>query len=212
MPHLSESDEEGEVRRNRRLSSEDGEGDDQRRNKTASSSGSGGGGTAKSNVGGGGRLQSKRSQKDEEVRRVLRWVAFAKPKCIFGFDHLSPAFVPTMAGKSRGISISFEKVTGWRPPQQILKDLDMGGFEVSVQLSLSFFHLNSASFFGSTWMGSPLPLGGDGRDSIPDIIDFEYGEIVYLISRLTDHSCIGVVEIVASKYDTRKNVVVAQYG
>ena len=200
MPKLSDSDEEPVVSRNRRLSSED--------DVRMSSAGDRG----PKRGGDGGRALSRRTQKEEETRRILRWIAFAKPKVIFGFDHLSPAFVPTMAGKSRGLSISFEKVYGWRPPQQILKDIDFGGFEVSVQLSLSFFHLNSASFFGSTWMGSPLPLGGDGKDSIPDVIDFDYGEIVYLISRLTDPSCIGVVEIVASKFDTRKNVVVAQYG
>lgn len=159
-----------------------------------------------------GTSSSSRSKKDMEIRRTLRWLSFAKPKLILGFEHLSPAYVPAMSSKSKGLSVCFEKILGWRPPRQILADLDAGGFEISAQLSLSLFHLGSSTFFGSTWMGSPIPLGGDGRDKLPDIIDFDYSEIVYLISRISDPSCIAVVEIVASKEDVRKNVIVSQYG
>ena len=155
---------------------------------------------------------SGRDSKDAELRRVLRWLSFAKPKLILGFEHLSPAYVPAMSSKTRGLSVCFEKVFGWRPPRQVLKDLDAGGYEISVQLSLSLFHLGSGTFFGSTWMGSPIHLGGDGRDKLPDIIDFDYSEVVYLVSRITDPSCIAVVEIVASKEDVQKKMVVSQYG
>ena len=155
---------------------------------------------------------SGRDSKDAEIRRMLRWLSFAKPKLILGFEHLSPAYVPAMSSKTRGLSVCFEKVFGWRPPRQVLKDLDAGGYEISVQLSLSLFHLGSGTFFGSTWMGTPIHLGGDGRDKLPDIIDFDYSEVVYLVSRITDPSCIAVVEIVASKEDVQKKMVVSQYG
>lgn len=158
------------------------------------------------------RSSSGRRDKDTDTRRLLRWLSFARPKLILGFEHLSPAFIPGMGSKSKGISICFEKIFSWRPPRQVLDDLDGGGFEISAQLSLSLFHLGSGTFFGSTWMGAPVPLGGDGREKVEDIIDFHYNEVVYLISRITDPSCIGVVEIVASKEDVKKKMVVAQYG
>lgn len=183
----------------------------------AKSSGRRGGGDSKrgDGAGTGGRggmntVKMMRSRADEEVRRMLRWLSFSKPKTIFGFDHLTPSDVPMMGNKSRGFSVCFDKVVGWRPPALMLRDLDSGDLDVSVQLSLSLFHLNSSSFFGSTWMGSPILL--TEGDSIPDVIDFDYNEIVYMISRLTDPSCIGVVEIVASKIDKRKKVIRAQYG
>jgi len=150
--------------------------------------------------------------RDRESRRNMRWLSFAKPKLILGFEHLSPAYIPSMGSKSKGMSVCFDRINGWRPPRQLLQELDDGGFEISAQLSFSLFHLTSGTFFGSTWMGSPFPLGGNGRDKLPDVIDFEYSDIVYLISRITDPSCIAVVEIVASKEDVRKKMVVAQYG
>lgn len=155
----------------------------------------------------------RRSHKDEESRRNLKWISFSKPRMVFGFDHLGSSNVPVMSAKTRGISICFEKISGWHIPPQIYQDLGLGlnNFEFSVQLSLSMFHLSSSSFFGSTWMGRSVPLGSDNED-LPDLIDLEYNEIVYLISRLADPSCIGVVEIVVSKTSTQKKLVTAQYG
>lgn len=155
----------------------------------------------------------RRSYKDEESRRNLKWISFSKPRMVFGFDHLGTNNVPMMSGKTRGISMCFEKISGWHVPAQIYQDLSLGlnTFEFSVQLSLSMFHLASSSFFGSTWMGRSVKLGGDD-DDLPDLIDLEYNEIVYMISRLADPSCIGVVEIVVSRISTQKKLVTAQYG
>lgn len=165
--------------------------------------------------GGAGGKQLARSSRDEQAkdevgggagsrahdaeRRTARWLSFAKPKLILGFEHLSPAYVPSMGSRKNGVSVCFDKITCWRPPRQLLADLDAGGFEVSVQLSLSLFHLSSGTFFGSTWMGESHLLGGDGRDKLPELIDFDYPEVVYFVSRITDPSCVAVVEIVASK-------------
>ena len=158
-------------------------------------------------------MQEKRSFKDEESRRNLKWLSFSKPRMVFGFDHLGTNNVPIMSGKTRGISMCFEKISGWHVPPQIYQDLNIGSnsFEFTVQLSLSMFHLASSSFFGSTWMGRSVPLG-DNNDDIPDLIDLEYNEIVYLLTRLTDPSCVGVVEIVVSKNSKSKKLVTAQYG
>ena len=160
-----------------------------------------------------GHARDKNSSKDDESRRNLKWVSFSKPRMVFGFDHLGSSNVPIMSGKTRGISMCFEKISGWHVPPQIYQDLGFGlnNFEFSVQLSLSMFHLTSSSFFGSTWMGRSVPLGNENEE-IPDLIDLEYNEIVYLISRLADPSCIGVVEIVISKISTQKKLVTAQYG
>lgn len=158
-------------------------------------------------------FQGKRSYKDEESRRNLKWISFAKTKMVFGFDHLGTSNVPIMSGKTRGISMCFEKINGWHVPPQIYQDIGSGSnnFEFSVQLSLSMFHLASSSFFGSTWMGRSVPLDYDD-DDLADLIDLEYNEILYLVTRLADPSCIGVVEIVVSRTSKQKKLVTAQYG
>ena len=158
-----------------------------------------------------GITKRSRNEKEDESRRALRWVSYTKPRVVFGFDHLTPAYVPAMSNKTCGYSVCFEKVIGFRPPIEVLNELDQGGIEISVQLSMSLFHLNSVSFFGTTWMGSPVPLSSDGR-TVSDVVDFDSNEVVYFMSRLTDSSCVGVLEVVASKVDSDTGVVLSQYG
>ena len=61
-------------------------------------------------------------------------------------------------------------------------------------------------------MGTAIQLAGDRRDNFPDFLDFDYSELVYMITRINDPSCVGIVEVVASKVDARRNITVAQYG
>jgi len=152
-----------------------------------------------------------RNDKEDEERRFLRWTSFTKPKLVLGFDLLSPAWVPSMGNKTKGYSIAFERVLGFPVPNSLLSDVDQGGFEVSVQLSLSLFHMNSVSFFGSTWMGAPVLLTKGGKQ-LPREVDFDCNELVYLMSRITDPTCLGIVEVVMSKRQISTDVVVAQYG
>jgi hypothetical protein len=149
--------------------------------------------------------------KNEEARRLLRWTSFAKPKKILGFDLLAPAYVPSMSTKTKGYSIGFERVLGFPIPSSILMDVDQGDYDIDVQLSLSLFHHGSVSFFGSTWMGHPIPLT-TGSKSLPREVDFDCNDLVYFMSRINDPSCVGVVEIVVSKKDIGSDVVAATYG
>jgi len=144
---------------------------------------------------------------DDDLRRELKWISYVKPKTLLGFDHLGPAYLPSMSFKPKGISICFDKVNGWSPPPQLIREVRSNNYELSIQLSLSFFHTSSKTFFGSTWMGQEIHVG----DNI-DSIDFDYSDIVYLISRINDATCIGVVEVVASLIDPKRYLTVGQYG
>jgi hypothetical protein len=148
---------------------------------------------------------------DQEHRRSQKWLAFARPRLVFGFDHLGPSNLPSMSTSSRGISLCFERINGWQIPQQMIRNIRENHGKLSVQLSLSLFHLNSSSFFGSTWMGRSVILDEDS-DRIPDTIDMDYFEIVYMISRLTDPSCVGVVEIVVSTISRKSSLITSQFG
>jgi hypothetical protein len=150
----------------------------------------------------------ERANKEDESRRNLRWITFSKSRVVFGFDHLGPSDVPTMANQPRGLSLSFEKISGWQIPNLVAQDMNSGVYEFNVQLSLSMFHINSGSFFGSTWMGESVPL-----DAGVEHIDLDFNsEIIYLISRLLDPSCVGVVEIVVSKISSKKKLTISQFG
>jgi hypothetical protein len=150
-----------------------------------------------------------------EARRNLKWLSFAKNHVSFGFQHLPPAFVPAMSNECRGLAICFERVVGWQIPPTVFKEFDKKDYSLTVQLSLSMFHLRSASFFGSTWMGPEIQLGDNALDASGNIakaVDFNYQDIVYLMSRISDSSCVGVLEIVVSKRDTRKEMIASQFG
>lgn len=149
--------------------------------------------------------------KAEESRRNLKWVSFTRAKVSFGFQHLSAAYVPAMLEEPHGFCICLEKVSGWSIPSAVLKQFGKGDYEITAQLSFSMFHLSSSTFFGTTWMGPSVSLG-QGNTEISKVIDFEYTDIVYMLSRITDPTCVGIIEIVVSKFDLKKNLVASQFG
>lgn len=116
-----------------------------------------------------------------------------------------------MLEEPRGLCICLDKVSGWSIPTAVLKEFGKGDYEITAQLSFSMFHLSSSTFFGTTWMGPSVSLG-HGNDQVVKTLDFEYTDIVYMLSRITDPTCVGIIEIVVSKFDLRKNLVAAQFG
>ena len=149
--------------------------------------------------------------KSDEERRNVKWVSFTRGKVAFGFQHLSAAYVPAMMEEPHGLCICLEKVSGWSIPSAVSKEFGKGDFEITAQLSLSLFHLSSSTFFGTTWMGAPVSLG-HGDKELPKLIDFDYPDIVYMLSRITDPTCVGIIEIVVSKFDLKRNLIAAQFG
>lgn len=176
------------------------------------------------------RANLQASPHELDTRRAMKWVSFTRPKSVLGFEHLSPAYVPAMTDRPRGIAVVLENVSGWRMPKSIKtatkgniqatrssrsftydeNSEDEDDFELSVQLSMSLFHLATGAFFGSTWFGRPLnPTTDDERAKT---CDFDCGDIVYLLSRITDAACIAIVEIVVTKLHSRSRLALDQYG
>jgi hypothetical protein len=205
----------------------------------------------------------------EESRRFGKWYSFAKTKLSFGFQHLAPEVVPAMADDRTGFAIRFDKIAGWSIPAGILRSAavvgeDVNKYEYQIQLSLSMYHLTSCSFFGSTWMGSPVTLNNNifnitettksvpiepptVRDStnkpngfydhasvpaesktiediapktktivtrtiVSRVVEVEYQDIIYMISRIIDPTCVAVIEVVLTKISKESKLVVGQYG
>lgn len=161
----------------------------------------------------------KSSPEEEESKRRSKWLNFARSKVSLGFQHLDSAFLPKMSEERHGFAIRFEKITGWNLPASVVKAVDAmsqkpdaPNYELQVRLSLSMYHLSSNSFFGSTWMGPPLPLGSTSKLNLSKVIDFEYNDIIYMISRIIDSTCVAVIEVVLCQYDVEKSAMIAQYG
>ena len=152
---------------------------------------------------------------------MLRWTSFAKQKSPFFIEEVSPESesgslrsadkdkkTSTKCKDPYGLSLSFEGVKNWRLPEILKKGLDDGTSDVKVHLSLSLLNKQSLTFFGTTWVGASIPL----VENSLDVVDLEYKEIVYIISRLIDPSSLGIIEIVATKYDKESQITLAQYG
>ena len=152
------------------------------------------------------------SAKDSELRRNLRWTSFARSKVVLGFDHLSPAYVPSMARTCQGLCMCIEKISGWRPPVDLRQEDDSYSTRVSLSVNLSLYHFNSVSFFGNTWSSDSVPLHEEGSSVLPEVLNVDFSDVIYMLSRVNDPSCILVAEVVAIKEDVAKNVVTGTYG
>ena len=155
-------------------------------------------------------MASKREHtgSNNEIRST-RWMAFSRQHSAFGFEKLSDADLPQMSQKAHGITACFEKIQGWKVPKSLLKDLGEGKFEVNMRLSLSLFHMKSSTFFGTTWSSAPCPLN---ELKTSDTMDVPCMDIIYMISRIIDPTCVGIVEIVATKINKTTKLETARYG
>ena len=151
------------------------------------------------------------SVKDSELRRNLRWTSFARPKVVLGFDLLSPAYVPSMARNCQGLCMCIEKISGWRPPVDLRQSDDANDTCVSLSVNISLYHFNSVSFFGNTWSSDPVPLQ-EGSAVLPEVLNVDLSDVIYMLSRINDPSCILVAEVVAIKENVAKNVVTGTFG
>ena len=159
-------------------------------------------------------VRPKLSLAGEEMKKYIKWLTYSKSKVSFGFQHLGPAYLPLMTEERHGYSLYFEKVTGWSLPTGIIKAFttnETEDFEITVQLSLTMYQITTSTFFGSTWMGPLVSLGNSSR-KMPTTIDFDYKDLVYMISRIIDPSCVAIVEVVVSKFDAQSNILLNQYG
>jgi hypothetical protein len=143
---------------------------------------------------------------DEDLRKRLRWLLFAKSKVVFGFDHVQPQDMPSMTSKFRGVCLSFESILNWPcfTSSAVISTMNPPPKEISIQISLSMFHLKSKSFFGSTWMGKTVAIVKDPNnqtENIAPIFDVEYSDLAYFVTRVTDPGCVLVMEVVGSVMD-----------
>lgn len=144
-------------------------------------------------------------------KRHIKWFTNAKSKTIIGFDNLSATDLPTMGVKPKGISVVLNKIIGWNIPFRQFGKNAFDNYKFNVQLSLSMYHFKSKTFFGSTWISSPISISPQ-NGGVPIAIDLDYNEILYLISKIIDPDAVGVVEIVVSKIDQTTNIILQQYG
>jgi Ca2+-binding EF-hand superfamily protein len=159
------------------------------------------------------KLTGHLSEDELERRRNLKWLSFARPHISLGFDALAPAELPIMGPKIIGMTLVFKRIEGWSLPTALKEAVrDNPDLQVTIQLSMSLLHLNSGIFYGSTWMGTPADQPIDGRSKIPEVMDFRYEDIVYMLTRITDPTCVAVLEVVASLTNVRTGVTKGQYG
>ena len=144
-----------------------------------------------------------------ELKSSLKWEAFLRNNEVFGFDHLHASECPSMSPSPRGLALTFCDLNGWSLPSLLTTEETFGTVDVVIQLSLSLYHMKSKSFFGSTWMGEEVLLSK--KDLNNSKINCTINDIVYIISRITDASCVCLAEVVVSLCDER-GIKTKQFG
>lgn len=154
-------------------------------------------------------MMSKRSSQSK--LRTARWAGYSKDHETLTFENIPAKFQPSMFENRHGLALYLEKIDGWRLPKSVYGQLGEGKFHLSLQLSLSLFHLTSGTFFGTTWMGPRISLSNPEKAYTKDV-ELQFKEMIYLVSRINDETCVGVVEIVVGKENEDVNLTAGQYG
>lgn len=162
----------------------------------------------------GGKKESKGDRLprgNDSGRRVHHFINFTGERLSLGFSHLPVALQPASNESRHANSLYIDKVNGWRIPKHVYDQAVKGKFNVGVHLSLSLFHLSSGSFFGSTWMSPRIEIDDLDRSFSRDI-DIPMQEIVYLMSKVLDQTCVGVIEVIAGLYNKSFTISSSQFG
>jgi hypothetical protein len=148
----------------------------------------------------------------DQTRAVKKWLAFTKGKKSLGFHKLQSTLNPSLSANSHGYALCIDKVVGWKPPTALQSfSRTNHESEISLQLSLSLFNLQSLAFFGSTWRSSSVCISSEDLYS-GKTIDFPCDDIVYLLSRIRDSSCIGIIELIALNFNRKRGIAVSEFG
>lgn len=143
--------------------------------------------------------------KDNHIRREIRFEASVQQHRVLGFEHLSPNDRPKMSTRLKGIAIYLQSISGFGIPMNLLATFDSKSFEFGININLSLFHVNSKTFFGSTWSSDCFIIKRNEKTSI----DIE--SVVYILSRVVDSTCVCIAEVVLSILD-HNGVTITQYG
>lgn len=154
----------------------------------------------------------RKSQRiSQSKQRTIRWAAYAKDHLAMNFENVPAKFQPSMFENRHGLALYLEKIDGWRLPKSVYEQIGKGKVHLSLQLSLSLFHVSSGTFFGTTWMGPRISLSDPDKAFTKDV-ELQFKEMIYLVSRINDETCVGVVEIVVGREDDSVNLTTGQYG
>jgi hypothetical protein len=131
---------------------------------------------------------------NRDSKRLSRWLSVRRQKDALKLHHLPKHLQPTV-GEKKGFAVSFEKVTGWSIIDNFPALITQTSHQKArLQLCFSLFHLASGNFFGNSWYSNRILLHDQQKGKE---IDLEFYEMTYLISSISDESCVGVVELIA---------------
>jgi hypothetical protein len=144
--------------------------------------------------------------KDNNIRREIRFEALLQQNQVFGFEHLRPNDCPRMSVRPRGIAIYLQTLDGFSIPKQLLGSFDSKSQDLGINVNLSMYHVNSKTFFGSTWTSDCIII-----KNLKEKNSFDIESVVYTLTRIADSTCVCIAEVVLSVIDS-KGVTISQYG
>lgn len=82
--------------------------------------------------------------------------------------------------------------------------------KIACSISMTFYHVLSKKFFGSTFVGHEYVVSTEATN-IPISVK-NFNEIMYFQSRIRDPNCFAVIELVMSTFDSVSDEVSNRYG
>jgi len=121
--------------------------------------------------------------------------------------HISQSISPKTSPHLTAFTLNLHKIENFpTPPPLTLRLANHPSHSLKYSLSMSFYHVVSKRFFGSTWMGSTFDDSSLKKNSLVT------NEMIYWSSYLSDPNCFAVIELVATEYHRTTNVTIGQYG
>lgn len=113
-------------------------------------------------------------------------------------------------------AISIDGISPWRISSNIRRKLEetqcLGERRITCSISMSFFHVTSKKFYGSTFLGHEHTFTLKNLNEINNLSMTNLNELIYFNTRVTDPNAVLVCELVTSLYDQFGGGIEKRFG
>mmetsp|Transcript_34093 Transcript_34093/g.50049 ORF Transcript_34093/g.50049 Transcript_34093/m.50049 type:complete len:1438 (+) Transcript_34093:97-4410(+) len=143
----------------------------------------------------------------KRTRLLHQWLKFSD-RVVLITNEIPKDMAPSQAKNVQTYAMQILRINPWPIPPNLLKIIQKANARaLSYSVSMSFYHILSKRFFGSTWIGRNYL-----NSSVEEDGSLETNELVYFQSKIMDPNCFAVIELVATKHDLQQQKITGQYA
>jgi hypothetical protein len=148
-------------------------------------------------------------EEEEEVTHLQRWLEASCNKAPVSLEDLPTTSAPKRNDIPSTYAVLLSSISSWPLPKKVQETSKGSPTKIECSVSISFFHLPSKQFYGSTFLGTEHPFQLNNSFELPMS---NLNELVYFQTSINDPNCFIVIELVTTTRNPINEDVDKRFG